>query len=238
MRSKIIFTVIVSVLYIITSHPTFIPGRENVQCLPPKTKDRGFFQPFVTENEFSYPTPVSYHFHITFKLTNKNEIAKAVALREKAREHFKDHLGPDCYNFFDNKNLCMIIDHPIDVAVDGSPFPIGDWSIWVPNSYLNLLLAWFSQNRGDLSLLVHPNTGCLYEDHGAWAFWAGDKWNLDLSIFTPNVQEAEIGHYPGDIDNPICLAKGFNCGSPDYKGAFLACCEGFTCNCADKCICQ
>ncbi len=118
-----------------------------------------------------------------------------------------------------------------------SPFPIGDWSIWVPNSYLNLLLAWFAQNREDLSLLVHPNTGCLYEDHGRWAMWVGDKWNLDLSIFTPDTQEAEEGHFAGDSDNPTCLANGFNCGSPDYKGVFLACCDG-SCQCTDKCVCK
>lgn len=221
---------------LILSHSVKFPGSENVQCKPPQSLNRGFFQVNYSENEFRFPNPISWHVHVTYMLTNKEDINRAAAVREKARFHFKDHLGPDCPNRYDNKNLCMIIDHPLDITL--GPFPIGEWSVWVPNSYLNLLLSWFAQNRNGLSVLFHPNTGCEYEDHSDWAFWVGSKWNLDMSIFNKGEQTNEFDHIPGDIENPVCLTSGLNCGSPDFEGVFLACCGGLVCECGDKCTCQ
>ena len=40
------------------------------------------------------------------------------------------------------------------------------------------------QNRGDLDVLVHPNSGCEFEDHTEWAFWGGKSWELDGTIFS------------------------------------------------------
>lgn len=49
------------------------------------------------------------------------------------------------------------------------------------------VMPWFTQmytsvNTG--SLLLHPNTGCEYEDHSIWALWAGGSWPLNMDIFT------------------------------------------------------
>lgn len=46
---------------------------------------------------------------------------------------------------------------------------------------------------GNLSMLVHPNTGYEYEDHSIWAMWAGDPWPLDMSIFEQGTQTNEFG---------------------------------------------
>jgi hypothetical protein len=32
-----------------------------------------------------------------------------------------------------------------------------------------------------------------YEDHGIWAQWSGEAWNMDMSIFTPWTQTEEFG---------------------------------------------
>ena len=100
-----------------------------------------------------------------------------------------------------------------------------------------------SQNRGEFSLLVHPNTGCEYEDHSKWAFWVGPAWIMDMSIFDEGDQTNEFGHYAGDSVNPTCLAEGLNCGSPDYQGPAMACCQNSICNCSDRfvrkgCYCE
>jgi aromatic ring-cleaving dioxygenase len=31
-----------------------------------------------------------------------------------------------------------------------------------------------------LSVLIHPNTGCEYEDHGKWTLWGGQPWQIDM----------------------------------------------------------
>jgi aromatic ring-cleaving dioxygenase len=238
MKFTYIFLLVITEISVMYSHPTLFPGSDKVICVPPTSKNKGFFQNLESQAEFKFPTPISWHFHITYMLTNKEEVSKAIALREKAKAYFKDYLGPDCPNRYDNRELCMIIDHPLDITLEEGPFPIGEWSVWVPNSYLNLLMPWFAQNREGLSFLVHPNTGCPYEDHGEWAIWVGEKWNLDMSIFTQGEPSGEKGHHPGDFQNPTCLSEGYNCGSPDYKGVFLACCGGLECNCGEKCVCE
>ena len=45
------------------------------------------------------------------------------------------------------------------------PFPVGEWSIFVPVPYYALVMPWMLQHRGDFSMIVHPNTGYEYEDH-------------------------------------------------------------------------
>ena len=39
------------------------------------------------------------------------------------------------------------------------------------------------QHRGVYDVLIHPNTGCSVLDHTDWAMWAGDKWELDTTVF-------------------------------------------------------
>ncbi len=92
----------------------------------------------------------------------------------------------------------------------GGPFVSGEWSIFVPLGYYPLITPWLLQNRGNslilqfkkifqsihlgnLSMLVHPNTGYEYEDHSIWAMWAGDVWPLDMSIFDKETQTNEFG---------------------------------------------
>ncbi len=33
-------------------------------------------------------------------------------------------------------------------------------------------------------ILVHPNSGCETEDHSSWALWGGNRWELDMTIFS------------------------------------------------------
>ena len=40
----------------------------------------------------------------------------------------------------DNGKLCMIYDHELDVTL--GPFPIGEWSMFVPVHYYNRIVPW------------------------------------------------------------------------------------------------
>jgi hypothetical protein len=101
----------------------------------------------------------------------------------------------------------LIYDHPINETLKGAPFPIGEWSMWVPVAYYQRVVSWYTQHRGDFSLLVHPNTGCENEDHSTWAQWTGQAWPLDMSIFTPLTQTNEFDQKPGTDENPCAFPK-------------------------------
>lgn len=60
--------------------------------------------------------------------------------------------------------------------------------MFVPVAYFDSpTLFWFIQHYTTVhtgSLLLHPNTGCEYEDHSIWASWNGLPWPLNMDIFT------------------------------------------------------
>jgi hypothetical protein len=67
-------------------------------------------------------------------------------------------------------------------------FHSGEWSLFVPVDYYQLVVPYMTQQYGDelttqLALLVHTNTGCEYEDHSKWALWAGQKWQVLVLFF-------------------------------------------------------
>ena len=45
------------------------------------------------------------------------------------------------------------------------------------------MTMWMMQRKGELSVLVHTNSGCVIEDHSWWALWGGIQWPLDFSYF-------------------------------------------------------
>lgn len=75
-------------------------------------------------------------------------------------------------------------------------------------------------------------------DHSDWAQWTGDKWNMDMSIFTPNTQTESFNQTLGTPENPACLAnEGDMCAAGDASSLGFApqvvCCAGMSCNCRD-----
>ena len=141
----------------------------------------------------------------------------------------------------------MIEDHNLTTTL--GPFAVGEWSMFVPVHYYNKVVPWFQQHREDFSLLVHPNTGCEYEDHSIWAQWTGSPWNMDMSIFTPWTQTESFGKQLGTPENPACLSKGGICASAQDRTTYkdvgfspqIVCCDGSACVCDDsdlRCVCK
>ncbi|CAF3705108.1 unnamed protein product [Rotaria socialis] len=179
------------------------------------------------------PPIISYHIHIVYTLFNPSSVKAALALHNLTRQQFQDYLGPDCPGRYDYGYLCMINDHDIEnTTLIGGPFVSGEWSIFLPIGYYAVVTPWLLQNKGDLSMLVHPNSGYEYEDHSIWAQWAGQTWPLDMSIFEKETQTNEFGHYPGDSDNPVCLLKDAVCGDGKLSPSAL-CCYDLACKTAE-----
>ena len=170
-------------------------------------------------------------------LTDAAQTERALALRDRTIEHFKPLLGTDCNGRYDEGRFCMIVDHNFTDPMSFGPFPTGEWSMFVPVSYYAQVMPWLVQNRGEFSYLIHPNTGCEYEDHDSWALWAGMKWPLNMAIFTQYTQTEEFHAVRGDSGNPICLAANDVCGSA-AEGPNGACCAGLACRCPNgNCKC-
>jgi len=217
MSKYITFTalILLVLVLVVSSHPTSYPHRAGQKL----------------RNGVEFPGVISWHVHLTYTVFNPPVIKAAMELREKARQAFKSFLGPDCNGRYDYGYLCMIADHNFNTTLVGGPFTSGEWSIFIPVGYFNLVVPWMMQHRGDFSVVVHPNTGYEYEDHSIWAMWVGERWPLDMTIFEENSRTNEFGHYPGDSDNPVCLSKGGVCGDSDFGiGPTTLCCYGLTCS--------
>jgi aromatic ring-cleaving dioxygenase len=181
-------------------------------------------------NATNPPEIISWHIHICYMLS-RDGIAAAMDLRNRTAHHFRHYLAEECTGRFDTGRLCMIRDHDFSAVLGDGPFPAGEWSIFVPKAYYSVVVPWMLQHRGDFSLLVHPNTGFEYEDHSIWAAWAGPSWPLNLApdvIGMPGEHTNEYGHYPGDLQNPICVPDGAVCGE-HHDGPVAPCCEGMAC---------
>jgi DOPA 4,5-dioxygenase len=60
---------------------------------------------------------------------------------------------------------------PHPTAMYQVAFAVGDFPRLVP---------WLMLNRGELTILVHPNTADEYADHAHHAVWLGDRLRLKL----------------------------------------------------------
>jgi len=214
---------VLAVMMMVEGHPTMYPHRAH------EASKGSWRQGGVP------PGVISYHVHLTYTVFNPDSIKRAMVLREAARAAFKPFLGPDCDGRYDYGYLCMIADHNFNTTLTGGPFVSGEWSIFIPVPYYNLVVPWMFQNRGNFSIVVHPNTGFEYEDHSIWAMWAGQVWALDMTIFDQGQQTNEFGHHRGDSDNPVCLTKGGVCGDSLFGiGPETLCCYGLACSPAES----
>jgi len=174
------------------------------------------------------PQILSWHVHIVYNLAS-DITERALQLRDKTILYFQAYLGPECPHRFDDGLLCMIVDHNFTEVLTEGPFPAGEWSMFVPTPYLALVVPWLIQNRGEFDLLLHPNSGYMYEDHSIWASWSGQAWPLNMeTLGDPGEKTNEFNNTYGDEDNPSCLPQNTVCGD-SQSGPTTTCCSGLSC---------
>jgi aromatic ring-cleaving dioxygenase len=103
-----------------------------------------------------------YHAHIYYDPARTREAA--TRLREGIAQMFPNALLGRWHDV-------PVGPHPI--AMYQVIFPVADFPRFVP---------WLMLNRGELAVLVHPNTDDEYEDHAHHAVWLGAKLPLRLEI--------------------------------------------------------
>jgi DOPA 4,5-dioxygenase len=62
------------------------------------------------------------------------------------------------------------------------PHPISMYQVAFAVADFPRLVPWLMLNRGDLTVLVHPETGDEYADHTAHAMWLGPPIPLKLEV--------------------------------------------------------
>jgi aromatic ring-cleaving dioxygenase len=127
----------------------------------------------------------SYHIHVLFDAANNSNVREALQLQVDFMHAFDLSGKPNCTVVAGDpapwiKDICSF---EIDWEPAG-PFLSAQYSWFVPVEKLTKAVAWTVRHKGDLDVLVHPNSGCEVEDHTSWAMWGGNKNPIDTSIFS------------------------------------------------------
>jgi len=122
----------------------------------------------------------SWHIHLLYFQINAKHTEGAYKIRDHFIDTFKEKLGPQCTDLFDEKQLCMFEPDREPVG----PFLTAQWSVFVTIDTFYETVSWIMQNKGIYDILVHPNTGCEMEDHDDWAFWGGKPWRINMDAFS------------------------------------------------------
>jgi aromatic ring-cleaving dioxygenase len=128
---------------------------------------------------------MSYHIHILFPPSNKQKTIDAMNLQHKFIKNFR----------LENKSNCSMVagdpapwqvdicSYEVDWVPEG-PFLTAQYSFFIPTNRLQDTSQFMLTHKGNLDMLIHPNTGCEKEDHTNWASWSGTKWEIDTSVFS------------------------------------------------------
>eukprot|EP00048_Salpingoeca_helianthica_P016443 m.232346 g.232346 ORF g.232346 m.232346 type:complete len:203 (-) comp18678_c0_seq1:38-646(-) len=163
------------------AHPTLYPevAPETCQNWPP-------------------PRIHSYHIHVQYMGNNANSTAQALALRNQFIETFKPN--GTCPTQYHQDFLCMFTVAP----APSGPFVTAQWAAFVPPAFFHDTVTWIIQRRRQVgwidaacrrdrpgptrcgverpsfSVLIHPNSGCEYEDHSHYTLWGGQPMPINM----------------------------------------------------------
>ncbi|CAF1040700.1 unnamed protein product [Rotaria sp. Silwood1] len=119
-------------------------------------------------------TYYSYHIHVYFLQNNENQTNEATLLRNRFLNEFN---VDDCNDVCET--WCPKICHwELNMGPIG-PHPIGSWGIYLPLEQFTQAVSFISMYHGNLTVLVHPNSGRPKIDHLLNAFWIKALLPLD-----------------------------------------------------------
>jgi aromatic ring-cleaving dioxygenase len=145
------------------------------------------------------PRIYSWHFHVLFQGGDQQMVKDAKALQGLIASTF--NVKDECDTLYHQDHMCMF---DFDTKPSG-PFPTAAFAVFFTPQNFSTVVPWILQHRerrGRIStactnwnitdpscgvdvpsfdVLIHPNSGCEYEDHGKWNMWAGTPWNLNMA---------------------------------------------------------
>jgi aromatic ring-cleaving dioxygenase len=125
----------------------------------------------------------SYHIHVLFWTNNDQSILMAENLLKAFMEKFSLTAEKNMCQYnpgdLEETELCVF---ETDYAAAG-PFLTAQTAVFVPVNLFEETVAWMIKYKGKLDMFAHPNSGCGLMDHVSHGLWAGNKWEVDGSIF-------------------------------------------------------
>lgn len=138
----------------------------------------------------------SYDFHIYYK---NDQVKEGITLKNKILSEFKDEINNDLI-------ILKVLWGPL---IGPHHFDFFEVDIKDVNAFIKFF-TWIQLNHGNLSVLVHPNSGDMLKDHTLFAAWIGEKQPLKEEILdglfgypefgTPSRTEISAGFYK-DLKN-------------------------------------
>ena len=104
--------------------------------------------------------PEHYHFHVYFDPPQRPEVLR---LRQALQQHFPVAVG-------------RVHDRPV------GPHTAGMFQVSIHHRELGDVLAYLMIHRGELDVLLHPETGHELDDHSRHAVWLGRRRELRLDM--------------------------------------------------------
>jgi len=168
------------------------------------------------------PRIYSWHAHFLFQKNDPAMVADAQALMSRFSKTF--NITRQCPSLYHQDQACLFA---LKLAPDG-PFPTAQWAAFFRPDQLPTILPWILQNRErkgmvtnacrlwnitdplcgfpapSFDVIIHPNSGCEYEDHGKWHVWAGNPWplNMDAMDHADPFDNKDPDPYDGDGPMP------------------------------------
>ena len=105
------------------------------------------------------------------------------------------HKGYHAHVYFDEdsfdfaESLCHQISTRFELKVGRvhrkpvGPHPMWSCQITFASKHFDDFISWLDEHRNGLSVLVHALTGDDFKDHTEYAYWLGNKLELNLSMF-------------------------------------------------------
>ncbi|WLF80921.1 hypothetical protein PVL30_004714 [Lodderomyces elongisporus] len=130
----------------------------------------------TSKYQLTYTSPVKYYdFHVYYFAHNKSSLKESDNLRQKLLDDFPN----------DTKDGSILVKKlPNDFIIGPHPTQFWEADVLRPEVFIKVF-SWFQLHHGNLSVLIHPQTGDDYKDHFERAVWLGDKLPL-LNIFPPS----------------------------------------------------
>ncbi|MCW5749138.1 MAG: DOPA 4,5-dioxygenase family protein [Alphaproteobacteria bacterium] len=106
------------------------------------------------------PTIQSWHAHVYFDAASRE---RAWALRAAIMARFASEMEMGRFH-----------ERPV------GPHPCWSYQVAFTPERFTAIVSWLAMNRGDLAVLIHPNTGDDLVDHRDRAMWMGACYDLNL----------------------------------------------------------
>ncbi|KAJ6649058.1 DOPA 4,5-dioxygenase [Pseudolycoriella hygida] len=167
---------------------------------------------------------LEYHFHTYFHVDDPKEVAHAIKLRNEIIANCvqkKIVAIPLHYNYDADNPLLEYNNDTTGLNMQPvGPHPIGSFETWVPVEYFSKAYEWFLQNRGPLSIFIHPLTKQELVDHTKRIVFMGSSYTLNtasLRELIPNFtsqypnQSNDLIQYDDDLESSYFRRRPTSC---------------------------